>query len=143
MKVGVNKVVEIQYLGRRLGLDRKTVGKYLQNPDAAGEKNPRASIVDPFEPYLKSRLESWPELSAARLYREISGQERPDTSEGAFLPDELYDGSVRTVRGLVPCDVELAAALCFTLIRYSPLLGSLPVGVDAVSWLAGAGLGIL
>ncbi len=108
MKVGVNKVVEIQYLarqgltktdiGRRLGLDRKTIGKYLHNPDAAGEKKPRSSIVDPFEPYLKSRLENWPELSAARLYREISGQERPDTSEVALLPDELYDGSVRTVR---------------------------------------------
>ena len=108
MKVGLNKVVEMKYLarqgltktaiGNRLGLDRKTVRKYLKNPDAAGERKPRESIIDPFKPYIKKRLEEYPQLTAIRLYREISGYERPEGADVSLLPDKFYDGSARTVR---------------------------------------------
>ena len=85
-------------IGRRLGLDRKTVRKYLDNPDAAGDKKPRKSILDPYKPYLMSRLKAYPGLSAARLYREICGHESAHGPEVQLLPDECYDGSRRTVR---------------------------------------------
>lgn len=107
MKVGESTMVEIRCLarqgltmtaiGERLGLHRHTVRTYLNNPFAAGQKRQRKSIIDPFKPYLKRRLQKYPELTAARLHREISGRESP-TSEAGLLPDEPYEGSVRTVR---------------------------------------------
>jgi len=108
VKVGLKTVTDIKFLarqglsktaiGRRLGLNRKTVRKYLNNPDAVEERKPRSSIIDPYRPYIKSRLQEYPQLTATRLYREISGHETLDGPEVHLLPEEPYDGSVRTVR---------------------------------------------
>jgi len=84
-------------IGKRLGLHRHTVRKYLSNPHAAGKRRKRESIIDPFRPYLKARLDEYPDLSAVRLHREISGWDSP-TPAADLLPAEPYRGSVRTVR---------------------------------------------
>lgn len=82
--IGVELLVEIQFLARqglnksqiarRLGVDRKTVRKYLAQDVDEFVKKPAKwpSILDPYKRYLQYRLEMLPELSAVRLYREIS-----------------------------------------------------------------------
>lgn len=112
--IGVEKLVEIRYLqrqglnvsqiARRLGLDRKTVRKYLLqlqkglDPVLPPEKNKRISVLDPFKPYLQYRLQGWPELTATRLHREISTLAYPEGDAAPALPGEPYSGSERTVR---------------------------------------------
>ncbi len=108
MKVGPKTVAEIKFLakqgldktaiGRRLGLNRKTVRKYLKNPNAAKKRKRRSSIIDPYRPYIRSRLEDYPQLTATRLYREISGHETLKGAKEHLLPEQPYEGSVRTVR---------------------------------------------
>src|SRR5690606_6702249 len=85
--VGVELIVELRHLhqqglsvsaiSRRLHLDRKTVRKYLRQREAAGRPVRRTSKLDPFRPYLEYRLAQWPELSAARLCREIQAPPDP------------------------------------------------------------------
>lgn len=108
--IGVELLVEIQFLARqglsktqiarRLGVDRKTVRKCLAQDVRDFDKN-RAkwpSVLDPYKRYLQYRLEKWPELTAARLCRELctlscSGEDGTD-----LLPPSPYQGSERTVR---------------------------------------------
>jgi predicted transcriptional regulator len=66
--IGVEALVEIQYLdrqglnktqiARRLGIDRKTVRKYVnQDAKTFGQKSGKhQSILDPYKPYLQYRL---------------------------------------------------------------------------------------
>ncbi|MFB6357289.1 MAG: hypothetical protein ABEJ65_12350 [bacterium] len=63
--LGDDDVVDIQYLKKqglnisqiaeKLDLARKTVRKYLEDPDAA-EGNSRSSILDPYKEYIQKRL---------------------------------------------------------------------------------------
>ena len=61
-------------IARRLGLDRKTVRRYvakgLEPPDY-GPRVRRPKGVDPFLPYLRERLAAYPGLTAVRLWREL------------------------------------------------------------------------
>jgi len=111
--IGAESIVEMRYLARqglkvtdiarRLNRDPKTVRKYLnQDPDAEQPVDTaRASILDPYRPYLRHRLAQWPELTASRLYREISQPPNPGIEGCHLLPPELFDGSERTVRRFV------------------------------------------
>lgn len=66
--------LSVSAIGRRTGLDRKTVRKYIAlglEPPAYGPRTPRPCIIEPFEPYLRERVTKFPELSGARLLREI------------------------------------------------------------------------
>lgn len=61
-------------IARRTGMDRKTVAKYIASglePPTYGPRQPRPTVVAPFEPYLRERLAAYPELTGSRLLREI------------------------------------------------------------------------
>ena len=66
--------LSVSVIARPLECDRKTVRKYiergLQTP-AYGPREPRASVVTPFEPYLRERVAAFPELTGSRLLRQI------------------------------------------------------------------------
>lgn len=108
--LGDDHVVDIQYLHKqglnktqiaeRLDLDRKTVRKYLENPEAVDDRS-RSSILDPYKEFLQKRLEDFEDLTATRLTREIRTLNSPDPQAKALLPDEPYDGSIRTVQRYV------------------------------------------
>jgi transposase len=61
-------------IARQLGLDRKTVAKYIARglePPVYGPRQLRPSATDPFVPYLRERLTAYPGLTAVRLWREL------------------------------------------------------------------------
>lgn len=61
-------------IARKVGLDRKTVRKYLERgleTPAYGPREPRPRLVGPYEDYLRERITSYPDLSGKRLLREI------------------------------------------------------------------------
>lgn len=69
-----NEGMTIGAIARRLGLDRKTVRKYLQRglePPVYGPRAPRPTRLDPYKDYLRQRLQAYPSLRAKRLLREL------------------------------------------------------------------------
>ena len=61
-------------VSRKLGISRRTVHRYLMAGDhepSYGPRSKRPSKLDPFETYLRGRLEDYPELSGVRLLAEI------------------------------------------------------------------------
>jgi len=75
-------------IARRLGIDRKTVGRALQREEAPiYSRSQRPSKLDPYKEYIQRRLERYERLSATKLYLEI--QERG------------YQGSYETVKRYV------------------------------------------
>ena len=68
--------LSLSAIARKAGLDRKTVRKYLAQGLAAPRYGPRApqpERLDPFKDYLRERVRAYPELSGARLLRELRG----------------------------------------------------------------------
>jgi transposase len=66
--------LSVSDIARRVGLDRKTVRKYIAcglEPPAYKPRKPRALLIDGFVPYLRERLALYPELSGRRLWREV------------------------------------------------------------------------
>jgi transposase len=66
--------LSIRAIAQRVGLDRKTVRKYLQqglSVPTYGPRQPRPTKLDAFRPYLDQRIGLYPNLSGARLLREI------------------------------------------------------------------------
>ncbi len=66
--------MSISAIARRVGLDRKTVRRYIDRglePPAYGPRERRETKVKPFERYIGERLAAFPELTATRLLREI------------------------------------------------------------------------
>jgi transposase len=60
-------------IARQLGIDRKTVRKYIArgfDPPTYALR-PRPKSTDAFLPYLRERLAAFPELTAVRLWREL------------------------------------------------------------------------
>ncbi|WP_424138371.1 IS21 family transposase [Roseomonas chloroacetimidivorans] len=86
-------------IARQLGLDRKTVRKYIAlglEPPRYGPRKPRPKSTDPFLPYLRERLAAYPGLTAVRLGREL----RERGHEGG------YTAVKRAVQGLRPDPVQ-------------------------------------
>ena len=95
--------LSISEIGRRLGIDRKTVRKYLQcdrNELEAVRRQPRPSKLDPYRAYLCGRLRDYPQLSGRRLLREI--QQRGYTGGYSILADYVH-----TVRPAAEVDYEI------------------------------------
>jgi transposase len=64
----------VSAIARQLGIDRKTVRRYIARglePPAYGPRPPRQRSTDPFLPYLRERLTAFPGLTAVRLWREL------------------------------------------------------------------------
>lgn len=60
-------------IAKRAHCDRKTVRKYLElrNLPVVIKKRERSSKLDPFKPYIISRLAEYPQLSGKRILRDI------------------------------------------------------------------------
>jgi transposase len=100
----------IKAIAEHVGKDRKTVRRYLTDPDAKpGVRKPVAKAVDPYAQYIDARLEDNARLAGSVLLREITdlGYEgsyqtlarhlarvRPDVGDG---DDQGPDESVRMV----------------------------------------------
>lgn len=66
--------LSISAIARKVGSDRKTVRRYLDRGLEApvyGPRQPRARVIEPYERYLQERVQAFPDLSGARLLREI------------------------------------------------------------------------
>ena len=69
--------LSVSAIARRVGIDRKTVRRYIERglePPAYGPRKPRARRLTPFENYLRQRVVAYPGLTASRLLREIREQ---------------------------------------------------------------------
>ncbi len=66
--------LSVSAIALQLGIDRKTVRKYLGRGLEApvyGPRQPRPRRIDPFIPYLRERVAAWPGLTGRRLFREL------------------------------------------------------------------------
>ncbi len=62
----------VSAIARHLGKDRKTVRRYLADPDARpGVRKPAGRLLDPYAAYVKARLEDNPHLAGTVLDREL------------------------------------------------------------------------
>ncbi|MDB5582077.1 MAG: integrase core domain protein [Bradyrhizobium sp.] len=67
--------LKVAVIARQVGIDRKTVRKYIArglDVPTYGPRQPRDRVLDPWFDYLRARLDAYPGLSAQRLLREIS-----------------------------------------------------------------------
>jgi len=67
----------VSTIARRVGIDRKTVRKYIERglePPTYGPRKPRPRRLEPFEAYLRQRVVAYPGLTGSRLLREIREQ---------------------------------------------------------------------
>lgn len=84
--------LSLKAIAERSGMDRKTVRKYLRRGLTApiyGPREPRPSKLDTFTRYLDQRISHYPELSGARLLREI--REMGYTGGYSLVTDYLRD----------------------------------------------------
>ena len=61
--------VSVSAIARQVGLDRKTVHKYIERglePPMYGPRPPRAAKIAPFSRYLRERLAAFPQLTGGR-----------------------------------------------------------------------------
>lgn len=82
--------LKVAVIARQLGMDRKTVRKYVAKDvglPTYGPRQPRKRLIDGHVDYLKQRLEAYPGLTAQRLMREIT--------------DRGYKGGYSIVRDVV------------------------------------------
>jgi transposase len=66
--------LSVSAIARQLGIDRKTVAKYIASglqASAYGPRQPRPCLIDPFIPYLRKRVAAYPGLTGRRLWREL------------------------------------------------------------------------
>ena len=66
--------VTVSAIARRVGLDRKTVRRYITDglePPVYGPRKPRTTQLQRFEHYLRERLAAFPQLTGRRLHREL------------------------------------------------------------------------
>jgi transposase len=72
-------------IARRLGINRRTVGRMLGSTEPPRYRRPPAgSKVDPFEPIVRAVLEEWPAIKAPRMTE--------------ILREQGYEGSVDLVK---------------------------------------------
>jgi transposase len=62
----------VSAIARHLGKDRKTVRRYLTDPDARpGVRKPSGKLIDPYVAYVEARLEDNPHVAGTVLDREL------------------------------------------------------------------------
>jgi len=91
--------LKVSAIARQLGMDRKTVRRYIERglePPSYGPRPPQPRSTDPFLPYLRERWTAYPGLTAVRLWREL--RER-DYAGG-------YTAVKRTVREIRPESIK-------------------------------------
>jgi transposase len=84
--------LSVSAIALQLGIDRKTVRKYLARGLEApvyGPRQPRPRRIDPFVPYLRERVAAWPGLTGRRLFREL--KERGYQGGYTAVTDALRD----------------------------------------------------
>ena len=97
-------------IARQLGISRRTVARRLKQELAVpvyGPRPPKPRLIEPFEAYLRDRVQSWPDLSARRLFREIKerGYQGGYSMVTAFLREvrppavQLYERRYETLPG--------------------------------------------
>jgi transposase len=72
--------MSISAIARQVGLDRKTIRRYIARglePPAYQPRPPQPTRLAPFEPYLRERVTAFPELTGRRLLREIGERGYP------------------------------------------------------------------
>ena len=82
----------VSAIARELGVDRKTVRRYIGRdlePPVYGPRKPRQRLIDPFVLYLRERVTAYPGLTCRRLWRELRERGYPGgyTAVTAFLRD--------------------------------------------------------
>jgi transposase len=66
--------LSVTAIARRTGFDRKTVRRYIARglePPAYTPRPPRPGLLQPFDAYLRERVERFPDLTGRRLLREL------------------------------------------------------------------------
>ena len=66
--------LSVSAIARQLGVDRKTVRKYIARglePPRYGPRQPRPRQLDAFTAYLRQRVTAYPVLTGSRLWREV------------------------------------------------------------------------
>ena len=84
--------LSVSAIALQLGIDRKTVRKYIARglkPPVYGPRQPRTRRIEPFIPYLRERVEAWPGLTGRRLWREL--KERGYQGGYTAVTDALRD----------------------------------------------------
>lgn len=98
--------VPITAIARRTGRDPKTVRKYIERGIEAPAYGPRSvgrpSKLAPYLDFLRERVTAYPELSAARLTREI----RELGYIGAYTAVKRYLAAIRPESGPKPYEVR-------------------------------------
>jgi transposase len=82
----------VSAIARALGVDRKTVRRYIARGlelPVYGPRKPRQRLLDPFVVYLRERVTAYPGLTARRLWREL--RERGYTGGYTAVTDVLRD----------------------------------------------------
>ena len=95
--------LNISEIARRLGLDRKTVRKYLRtdaNDQSVRQRQGKSSKLDPYKTYLLERLKVYPQLCTTRLLREI----REHAYDGGYA---ILGDYLRTVRPVAKVNFEI------------------------------------
>jgi len=67
----------VSAIARQLGVDRKTVRRYIARglePPGYGPRERRKRLLDPFIRYLRERVTAYPGLTGRRLWRELRDQ---------------------------------------------------------------------
>lgn len=98
--------VSISAIARRTGRDPKTIRKYIERGLEAPAYGPRSvgrpSKLTPFMNFLSERVAAFPELSAARLTREI----REMGYMGAYTAVKRHLAAIRPEHGPKPYEVR-------------------------------------
>lgn len=98
--------LSITAIARRTGRDPKTVRKYIERGVEAPVYGPRSvgrpSKLAPFMGFLRERIVSFPELSAARLTREV----REIGYTGAYTAVKRFLAAIRPESGPKPYEVR-------------------------------------
>jgi transposase len=84
--------LSVSAIALQLGIDRKTVRKYLARGlevPVYAPRQPRPRRIDPFVSYLRERVEAWPGLTGRRLFREL--KERGYRGGYTAVTDALRD----------------------------------------------------
>ncbi len=105
--------VNIAAIARQVGVDRKTVRKYIARGvevPTYGPRQPRERLLDPHIEYLRARLDAYPGLSAQLLER-----------KPAKIATVALANKTARIAWAVMSRKEVYAAACVTVVRAAVL----------------------